>query len=292
MNPFNDKLLRAAAQIELRPRRRAAALLSGNFRSAFRGTGMHFKEFRSYELGDDIRHMSWQVTARTQKATVKVYEEERELNAVVLADVSGSALVGAERKQKRDFFAEVTALIGLAATKAGDPFSLFLFTDAVKAYFPPKRTKSHIRSCLSRLSSERYLGSQTDLRPVLLRARQALKSRSLIYILSDFEGPPFEAELRALAARHEVTLIHGTAPIEKGETLDGVYPSFDPETGESLLVDGGSRSVRESLKEISKGSENQLRKMAQLAGVEYLALSVEDDYLNQLVTFFRSSTLR
>lgn len=292
MDPFSDKLLRAAALIELKPRRRAAALLSGNFRSAYRGTGMHFKEFRSYELGDDIRHMSWQVTARTQKATVKVYEEERELNAVVIADVSGSALVGSRQKQKKDFFTEVAALIGLAATKAGDPFSLLLFTDAVKAYFPPRRTKSHVRSCLKHFRSEPYVGSKTDLRPALVRARQMLKSRSLIYILSDFEGPPFEMELRALAARHEITLIHGTTPSEKGENLDGVYPSFDPETGESLLVDGGSLATRKTLKEISKGSEQKLRKMARLAGVEYLPLSVEDDYLNQLVTFFRRSASR
>ncbi len=292
MDPFSDKLLRAAAQIEIRPRRRAAALLSGNFRSAFRGSGMHFKEFRSYELGDDIRHMSWQVTARTQKATVKVYEEERELNAVVIADVSGSTLVGAGGKRKNDFFIDVAALIGLAATKAGDPFSLFLFTDAVKAYFPPKRTKSHVRACLSHMRSEPYVGSRTDLRPALMRARRVLKSRSLIYVLSDFEGPPFDAELRTLAARHEVTLIRGTAPVEKGESLDGVYPSFDPETGESLLVDGGSAATRDRLKEHSNSVELRLRQVSQLAGVDYLSLSVEDDYLNQLVTFFGSGALR
>jgi uncharacterized protein (DUF58 family) len=288
MDPFNDKILHAAAQIEIRPRRRAASLLSGGFRSAFRGSGMHFKEFRSYELGDDIRHMSWPVTARTQKATIKVYEEERDLNIVVIADVSGSALVGAGTKKKRDFFADVTALIGLAATKAGDPFSLFLFTDTVKAYFPARRTKSHVRSCLSQMRSEPYIGSRTDLRPVLMSARRALKSRSLIYVISDFDAPPFETELRALAARHEVTLIRGTAPVEQGENLDGVYPAFDPEEGGSVLVDGGSRSVRKTLRDNSLESEQKLRWMSQLAGVEYLSLSVEDGYLNQLVTFFRS----
>src|SRR3954470_16394145 len=110
---FSESLLRAVNELELRTRRKVPALLTGDFRSAFRGSGMQFKEFRQYEPGDDIRHMSWTVTARTGHATVKVYEEERELDVVLLVDVSGSSLFGHQSKRKIDMYAELTALIGL-----------------------------------------------------------------------------------------------------------------------------------------------------------------------------------
>src|ERR1700677_2612031 len=107
MLKFSEKLLQAVSELEIRSRRNVAALLAGNYRSAFRGSGMQFKEFRPYEAGDDIRHMSWQVTARTGHPTVKIYEEERELNVVLLIDVSGSSLFGFTQKRKIDMYAEL-----------------------------------------------------------------------------------------------------------------------------------------------------------------------------------------
>ena len=121
MNPFREKLLQAVAQLEIRSRRSIASLLAGDYRSSFRGSGMQFKEFRHYEAGDDIRHMSWPVTARTGRATVKIYEEERELNVLVMVDVSGSTLFGDRHRRKIDMYAEVAALLGLAAVKSGIP---------------------------------------------------------------------------------------------------------------------------------------------------------------------------
>ncbi len=286
MQPFRDKLLQAVAQLEIRSRRNIASLLVGDYRSSFRGSGMQFKEFRNYEPGDDIRHMSWQVTARTRKPTVKIYEEERELNVLVMVDVSGSTLFGRPHQRKIDMYGEVTALLGLAAVKSGDPFGSLLFSQKVDAYLPPRRTQDHVRTSMLRILQQPLAGARSDLRPALAFARKVLKVRSLVVILSDFLMPPFRAELQALARRHEVVLFHGFDDAERGN-LDGLYPVWDPESGEYLLLDGNSKRVKKRLAEYQTELVDGLQDMGRSCGADYLPLSVEDDYLRRVVSFFR-----
>src|SRR5262249_49661131 len=145
------ELLRAVSELQITPRRNVYTLLAGNYRSPFRGSGMQFKEFRHYQEGDDIRHMSWTVTARTGRATMKVYEEERELNVVLAVDVSGSSLFGLMAQRKIDMYAELLAVMGLAAVKSGDNLGLLLFNDQPVHYLPPRRTRDHVKVALTKL---------------------------------------------------------------------------------------------------------------------------------------------
>lgn len=287
MQPFRDKLLQAVAQLEIRSRRNIASLLAGDYRSSFRGSGMQFKEFRHYEPGDDIRHMSWPVTARTGRATVKVYEEERELNVLALIDVSGSTQFGEIHQRKIDMYAEVAALLGLAAVKSGDPFAALLFSQKVNAYLPPRRTQDHVRSTMLKILEQPLAGAGSDLRPALSYVGRVVKQRSLILILSDFLLPPFEAELRSLTRRHEVVLLHGFDDAERGVGLSGIYPVWDPESGAYQILDGNSARVRRKLAEFQTGLVNRLQDLGRSCGADYLALSREDDYLKRLVSFFR-----
>ena len=112
MKTTSQRLRRAAETLEIRTRRHVTALLSGNSRSPFRGSGMQFKEFRHYEEGDDIRHMSWPVTARTGRATIKIYEEDRERDVVLLVDTSGSALFSSQRGSRLEMFSDLVAVLG------------------------------------------------------------------------------------------------------------------------------------------------------------------------------------
>lgn len=292
MFAFREKLLKAVAQLELRSRRNIASLLSGDYRSSFRGSGMQFKEFRNYEPGDDIRHMSWTVTARTRRPTVKIYEEERELNVLMMVDVSGSTLLGANHQRKIDMYAELTALVGLAAIKSGDPFGTLLFSDSVQSYLPLRRSQDHVRVSLLRILEQPFRHSKSDLRPALAYAQRVLKVRSLIVIVSDFVMPGFEAELISLARRHEVILLHGFDDIEKGKGMAGIYPVWDPESGNYSLLDGNSRHTRRQLADYQQNLSDSLQKLGRSCGADYLPLSVEDDYLQRLVTFFRGRSPR
>ena len=188
-------------------------MLSGNYRSAFRGSGMQFKEFRHYEEGDDIRHMSWSVTARTGRATMKVYEEDRELNVIVAVDVSGSSLFGQGKKRKIDMYAELTALLGLAALKSNDNMGLMLFNDQPVFYLPPGEPGITCRSRLENFWSNRSADRRATMRPALEFMEGNLKSRALIVVLSDFLAPRFESELRMATRKHELlSLTASTKP--------------------------------------------------------------------------------
>lgn len=284
---FSEPLLRAVSQLELRARRRVAALLSGNYRSPFRGSGMQFKEFRHYEPGDDIRHMSWPVTARTGRATVKVYEEERELDVVLLIDVSGSSLFGVGRKRRIDMYGDLSALVGLAAVRSGDNIGALFFNDQAGLYLPPTRSRSQVLVLLTHLMSQKMRDQRSDLRPALIHAESVLRTRSLVLVLSDFLVPDFEQELRLLARRHEVILVHCSADAERGMGLKGVFEVRDPESGEYWMLDGNSPTTRKQLAEYQTLLSGRLEDTARKAKAHYLCLSLEDDYFQRVVHFFR-----
>ncbi len=284
---FSEQLLKAVAELELKAKRNVTALLAGNYRTAFRGSGMQFKEFRHYEPGDDIRHMSWLVTARTGRATIKTYEEDRDLDVILVVDTSGSSLFGLTHKRKVDMYAELVALVGLAALKSGDNVGLHLFNDGPQLYLPPKRTRQQVLASVAHVLSQPSRGTRSDLKSTLVQLRGLVKSRSLIIIFSDFWVPPFEMELSRLTRKHEVVLLHCYDDAERGSQINGVFEVCDPESGKFFLLDGSSKKIKRKLSEQHTLLTNQLETTSDRCGADYLSLSVEDDYLQRLVNFFR-----
>jgi len=284
---FTPELLKKVAELRIHTRRGITSLLSGNYRSSFRGSGMQFKEFRHYEPGDDIRHMSWQVTARTGRPTLKTFEEERELNVLLMVDVSGSSLLGSTQKRKIDMYAELVALLGLAAVKSGDNVGLLLFDDKPGLYWRPHRSRNQILNLVSNVLDQKLTGKKSDIRSALAYAQNVLKNRSLIIIVSDFLVPPFEVELVATSRRNEIILLHCTDDAERGKVESGVYEVWDPETRQFHLLDGNSRKVREEFSKYYENFTEELKQVCQRTKSDLLSLSVEDDYLQKLVHFFK-----
>lgn len=284
---ITEDILRAARELTIRARRNMTALLAGNYRSAFRGSGMSFKEFRHYEPGDDIRHMSWAVTARTGRATIKVFDEERELDVVLMVDVSGSSVFGIAGKRKIDMYAELVALVGLAALRSGDNMGLLLFSDKPELYLPPRRTRDQVLVALTQLLKQPLTSAKSDLRAPLQYAQNVLRNRSLILIVSDFLAPSFENELKAMSAKHEIILLHCFDDAERGAKLDGIYEVCDPETGEYYLLDGASKRTRQALALHQAKLRGSLDALCRSSRADYINLSVEDDYLRKLIQFFR-----
>lgn len=285
---FREALLRAADQLELSSLRRLSALLSGHYPSPFQGSGMQFKDFRPYQFGDDIRHMSWQVTARTGHPTLKTYEEDRELNIIVMVDVSGSSLFGISERRKIEMYQELVALLGLAASKTNDNFGTLFFDNQPLLYIPPRKSRSHVLLALSKLQSLALEGRKSDLRPSLRYLSRFLKTPSLVLILSDFLTPPFEDELKTLSTKHEVVLVHCFDDAERGSILKGVYEGRDPETGEFYLVDGNSLELQRGLLNQFTKLSMSLEQTARDTKSDYLPLSVQDDYLQRVVRHFKS----
>lgn len=281
-----DEILQAVSQIEIRSRRNVSHLLVGNYRSAFRGSGMQFKEFRPYEPGDDIRHMSWQVTARTGRPTLKTYEEERELNVILVVDVSGSSLFGSRGKRKIDVYAELVALLGLATIQSGDKMGFLPFHNTPLNFLPPRGSRKQVLHAITTLLAQPLKGARSDLNPALRSLRSTLKTRSLLIILSDFLMPDFELEIRAAVRRHEVILLHVFDDGERGQLDRGIFEVWDPETGNYYLLDSNSTSVRNAFATFHMQVSHKLELLSQNLHMDYLPLSLEDDYLQRLVHFF------
>lgn len=284
---ISKDILIAVNQLEIRARRNVAALLAGNYKSPFRGSGMSFKEFRPYEPGDDVRHISWQVTARTGHAALKLYEEERELNIILLVDVSGSSLFQMKSVRRIDMYADLVALLGLAAVKAGDNVGMLFFNEKPVSFLPPRRSKDHVLSGLSYLLAQELETKKSDLRSALKFIAATVKTRSLVILLSDFLVPDFREELCLAGSKHEVLLFQCFDDAERLQSIEGIFEVQDPETGELLLLDANSPKMRKSIKEHHLQFGAALATMARSARAEVLALNVNEDYAKQVVHFFR-----
>jgi uncharacterized protein (DUF58 family) len=287
MMVLDEAILRAAADIELRARRRLVALLSGHYLSPFRGAGMEFKEFRRYEPGDDLRHISWTVTARTGRPTVKVFDEERELDIVVAVDVSGSAGLGLARR-RLDAYADLMALLGLAALYADDKVGFFFFDERPCRFLPPKRTRAQLLGALAQLLSQRLDGRRTELSAPFVALDRLLKHPTLVIVLSDFIAPDFRPALVALGRRHDVVLLHCFSDLERGASLSGVHVIRDPETGESSLLDAGSRRVRGVLANAHAELRRRLEDDCATAGADYHPVNIDEDYVSNVTNYFRA----
>ncbi len=277
------EILEAADTVLIRAKRKLTSVFEGNYRSAFRGHGMQFKEFRPYEQGDDIRHMSWTVTARTGRPTVKVYEQERELDVVVFVDTSGSSLSGCASKRKVDLYADCLATIGLSAIRAGDNFGLILFNESVSRFLPPRHHSNQVRVALTHLLSSEFQGRTANLSNAIEFSYHSLRHRSLAIVLSDFWVPPFETPLAVASRRHEFILVQAVEPLAH---WNGLVEVTDPETGDIYLLSGQSKDTRQTLQQRQLESQTELEKLTARTRGSYLNLSVEDDYVRRLVLFF------
>lgn len=283
---ISKEILQAVNQLEIKSRRNVAALLSGNYKSPFHGSGMSFKDFRPYEPGDDTRHISWQVTARTGHTTFKLYEEERELNIILVVDISGSSLFQMRSKRRVDMYADLVALLGLAGVKAGDKVGILFFNEKPVSFLAPKRSRDHIFTGLSFLLSQELNSKKSDIRPALKYLSASVKTRSLVILLSDFLVPDFREELLHISNRHEVLMFQCFDDAERLQSIEGIFEVQDPETGEFLLLDANSKGLRKAVMEQHKKFEAKLHQVAQGNRVDFLKLNVNDDYAKRVVQFF------
>lgn len=283
---FRTELLHAIDLLELRPRTRLASTYVGNNDSSYRGSGMQFKEFRPYEFGDDIRHISWNTTAKTGKATLKVYDEEREINIFMVVDISGSSLFGSGTRRKIDMYAEVVALTGMSAIKNNYRFGTLFVDQQVRHVALPTRKKDEVLSSIHQLVTLNLQKRQSDLRPALQLCDKILKHRTLLIVLSDFIVPPFAVELQALCNRHEIVLLQGYDDSERFLSSKGISEICDPETGDFFLMDSESAYCRKAVQSYYTRFLQTLEHVAQQCRADFLPLSVQDDYLQRMVHFF------
>ncbi len=279
-------LLKKVRKIEIKTRGLTRHLFSGEYHSAFKGRGMSFSEVRNYQWGDDVRHIDWNVSARTGEPHIKIFEEERELTVMLVVDVSQSAFFGTGEATKQEFITEICALLSFSALSNGDKVGLLLFSDRVELFMPPKKGKPHILRIIRELLNTEPEGRLTDLGGALEYLQNVLKKRSICFILSDFQTKSYESPLKTLARRHDVIGLHVADPRETELPDIGLVQLEDPETGQRLWVDTSMAEVRQQWARWQEAQRADFKNTFMRSRAEVLSLKTVDSYVNALLQFF------
>lgn len=275
--PVSADVLAQVKGIELRTRGLVTSLFAGEYRSVFRGQGMEFAEVRAYEPGDDFRAIDWNVSARLASPYVKTFTEERELTLMLVVDQSGSTRFG-EPVTKGALAIEIGAVLALAAAHHNDRVGALLFADEVERVIPPAKGRRHALRVIRDLVAFAPEGRHTNLGASLSYASRLLRHRAIVAVLSDFLADGWEKPLRRLAARHEVVAIVIEDPRELELPESGWVEMADAETGRRVLVDTGSRDVRDRLRGLAERRRADRGRLLRAAGVDQILLRTDASY--------------
>ena len=238
------EILKKVRKIEIKTKRLSKHIFSGEYHSAFKGRGMSFSEVRAYNYGDDVRNIDWNVTARTNEAHVKVFEEERELTVMLLIDVSKSSFFGTSEQLKTDYITELAAVIAFSAITNNDKVGAILFTDHVEMYIPPKKGRQHILRIIRELIYFEPKKNGTNISEALLYLNNIIKKKSIAFLISDFIAEGYEESLRICARKHDLIGLHVYDRHEKQLPNVGLIELVDAETGKKMILDSSNKSIR------------------------------------------------
>ncbi len=282
------EILRKVRKIELRTRGLVRESFGGEYHSRFKGEGIDFEDFREYQPGDEVRSIDWNVTARMRRPFVKKFTEEREMTVFLCIDISASGGYGSRGPSKRETMAEVAALLAFSALQNKDKVGLVLFTDEVELYLPPKKGTAHALRLIREVLHFEPVGHGTSLAAPVHLLKNAVRKRSLVFLLSDFLfHEDLAADLRIVNRKHDFVAIQVSDPAELALPAVGHVRLEDPETGRQVEVNTSNPRVRAAyLAEARKWQAEIDRQFKRLA-IDKLSLRTDEEYLPVLHGFFK-----
>lgn len=280
-----EEILKKVHRIEIRARRLSQEVFAGQYHSAFKGKGMTFSEVREYAYGDEIRNIDWNVTARSNKPFVKVFEEERELTVMLLIDVSGSTFFGTQNSLKSEIITEIAAVLSFSAINNNDKVGVILFSDKVEKYIPPKKGISHILTIIRELLLFKKSEGGTNFSLPLVFLSNVIKKRSSCFLITDCFGK-FDDSLQIVAKRHDLTAIFVNDRREF-EMLDmGLVQFEDAETKQTLWVDTSDRITRERFAQQRQELQDENLAKFKKYGIDSVQILASEDYIKLLIKLF------
>ncbi len=293
---MDNDLLKKVRKIEIKTRALSSQIFAGEYHSAFKGRGMAFSEVREYQIGDDVRNMDWNVTARTGTPYIKVFEEERELTVVLLIDVSGSRLFGTQSKTKKDLTAEIAAVLSFSASINNDKVGALFFSSKVEKFIPPKKGRSHLLRIIRELLEFTPENSGTDIGEALRFLTNAMKKRCSAFLLSDLMDvdadfrPRYEEALKVAVNRHDISVINIYDRRDRELPDVGVIPVKDSETGQIVYINTSVKSVRDEYERYASQSFMEAQRVLRKYKVDSVSVRTDDDYVKSLVMLFKSKS--
>jgi uncharacterized protein (DUF58 family) len=285
-------ILKKVRQIEIKTRGVVNEIMSGEYHAVFKGRGMNFAEVREYQIGDDVRSIDWNVSARMGHPFIKLFEEERELQVMLLCDVSSSSHFGSGENLKVETATELAAVLAFSAIRNNDKVGLLLFTDHVEKYVAPRKGKTHILRILRELLTFEPKRSGTDIRGALEYVNSVVKKRAIVFLISDLIDENYEKAARIVGRKHDLIALHLTDPRETSLPNMGLIRLHDAERGTTMWVDSSSAQVRSRFSAGFRDWQAAVKSQFQRSGVDYLLLSTDRDYVRPLVHFFKQRERR
>ena len=290
MSVEND-ILKRVRKIEIKTRGLSNEIFAGKYHTAFRGRGMSFSEVREYRAGDDVRDIDWNVTARSRKPHIKVYEEERELTMMLVVDVSGSRMFGSNELLKKNVITEIAAVLAFSAAQNNDKVGCIFFSDRVEKFIPPKKGRQHILMIIRELVGFKPEGRGTSLSEPLRFLAAVSKKRTTAFLLSDFmdseaDAVAFEEALKITSGRHDLVGIRVYDQREQEMPDVGIVELEDAETGEKVWIDSSSRRLREAYANDWARRNQRIETMLKQNRIDTATVATDEDYVKALIKLF------
>ncbi|WP_299223093.1 DUF58 domain-containing protein [uncultured Psychroserpens sp.] len=281
------ELLKKVRKIEIKTRRLSDHIFGGEYHSTFKGRGMTFSEVRQYQFGDDVRNIDWNVTARYNEPFVKVFEEERELTMMLMVDISGSKLFGTDEQFKNEIATEIAATLAFSATQNNDKIGLILFSDEIELYIPPKKGRSHVLRIIRELIEFKPKSKLTDISEALKFLSNVMKKKAIVFVLSDFISDDYKQTLKIASGKHDITGIRIYDRYEAQIPNLGMVQMLDEETGELMLVNTSSKSVRRNYEKYYQEKVSYYKEAFTKSGAGTIDCRVDESYVKKLLGYFK-----
>jgi len=290
---LNQKELEGKVRhIQIYSRKAVLEMLAGEYRSSFKGMGIEFEDVREYQHGDDVRSIDWNVTARTGRPYVKTFMEERELTLYFLIDLSGSGDFGSGDYTKREVVTRIFALLAFASAHNHDNIGLILFAGDIELHIPPGKGKNHVMRMIDVMMRHQSTHRGTRLSRALDYLHQVRGRRCVAFLFSDFLDDHYADALRDAAYAHDLVCVSISDPRERRIPIGGMIELRDAETGMLRTIDCRDTKLRNRLRNQSKSHAKNLKNLCHEVNADLLAIGTEDDYLYEIVQFFRDRNNR
>ena len=286
------EILKKVKRIEIATRGIVNEVFSGEYHSVFKGRGMEFSEVREYQVGDDIRNIDWNVSARMGHPYVKVFDEERELTVMLLVDVSSSSNFGTSLQMKGEIAAELCAVLAFSAIKNNDKVGLIIFSDKIEKFIPPRKGKKHVLRVIREVLYYKPEDSQTDLNVALEYLSRVIKRRSIVFLISDFLTEQYEKSLQVANKKHDIIAVDILDPREIELPNVGFIELEDAETGETVLLDTSNPNIRTGFFSQTRSKREGREKYFKSIGVDNINIFTDQSYVEPIIKFFRMRARR
>ena len=292
MNQSESDILKRVRKIEIKTRGLSNEIFAGKYHTAFKGRGMSFSEVREYRLGDDVRDIDWNVTARSRTPHIKIYEEERELTMMLMVDVSGSRKFGSTEQTKQNIITEIAAVLAFSAAQTGDKVGCIFFSDKVEKFIPPKKGRSHILMIIRELIGFVPESNGTAISEAVRYLTGVNKKRCTAFLLSDLLNSKGDDEalsdaLKIATSRHDIIALKVSDPREKEMPDVGIVELQDAETGRKVWVDTSSKAVRDHYAASWAEREAKSTELLRHNRIDVADISTDSDYVAELIKLFK-----